>query len=62
MRALSRRQNWHAEPTIEYGRIQVNPATMEVQLDGKTVVLGRREFTLLLAFLNHTRQILSRAK
>jgi len=62
MRALSRRQHGHAEPVIEYGRIQVNPATMEVQLDGKEVALGRREFTLLLEFLNHPGQILSRVK
>jgi len=62
MRALSRRQHGHVEPTIKYGRIQVNPATMEVQLDGDSVDLGRREFTLLLEFINHPGQILSRVK
>ncbi|OUR85122.1 DNA-binding response regulator [Marinomonas sp. 42_23_T18] len=62
MRALSRRQHGHAEPNIEYGRLQVNPASMQVQLDGEEVVLGRREFTLLMEFVNHPGQILSRAK
>ncbi len=62
MRALSRRQHGHSEPTIEYGRIHVNPANMEVKLDGKEVVLGRREFTLLMEFINHPGQVLSRVK
>ncbi len=62
MRALSRRQHGHSEPTIEYGRIHVNPASMEVKLDGEEVDLGRREFTLLMEFINHPGQILSRAK
>ncbi len=62
MRALSRRQHGHSEPTIEYGRIHVNPASMEVKMDGKEVELGRREFTLLMEFINHPGQILSRMK
>ena len=62
MRALSRRQHGHSEPTIEYGRIHVNPASMEVKLDGELVELGRREFTLLMEFINHPGQILSRVK
>ena len=62
MRALSRRQHGHSEPTIEYGRIHVNPASMEVTLDGKGIELGRREFTLLMEFINHPGQILSRVK
>jgi two-component system response regulator QseB len=62
MRALSRRQHGHSEPTIEYGRVHVNPASMEVKLDGELVDLGRREFTLLMEFINHPGQILSRVK
>ncbi len=62
MRALSRRQHGHSEPTIEYGRLHVNPASKEVQLDGEAIELGRREFTLLMEFINHPGQILSRMK
>jgi len=62
MRALARRHHGHNEPTITFGRIQVNPASMEVKLDNNDVVLGRREFTLLMEFINHPGQVLSRVK
>ena len=62
MRALSRRHHGHSEPTIDFGRLNINPASMQVTLDGNDLSLGRREFTLLMEFVNHPGQILSRAK
>jgi two-component system response regulator QseB len=62
VRALVRRADGRAEPVVRHGAIVLNPATREVSLRGRPVVLSGREFTLLHALLARPGVVLSRAQ
>lgn len=62
MRALLRRQSGRADSLVEVRDVSLNPATREVLLQGRPVVLSAREFTLLQAFLDRPGVVLSRAQ
>ena len=57
--ALLRRQSGRAEPVIQYGALRVDPVTHEVLLEGRSVPLSAREFTLLQAFLDRPGVVMS---
>lgn len=44
----------------QVGRVTIDPASREVSVDGKPVVLRAREFDLLLVLADHANQVLSR--
>ena len=60
IRALSRRSLGQNTSLIEQGRIKLNTSSMEVWLDGVIVELSRREYALILEFVNHPGRILTR--
>jgi two-component system response regulator QseB len=62
VRALVRRADGRAEPVVRHGAIALNPATREVTLRGRPVVLSGREFALLHALLARPGMVLSRAQ
>ena len=62
IRALLRRKSGRAEPVLQLGKLSVNPATREVSLDGKPIVLSAREFGLLQALIERPGVVLSRAQ
>jgi two-component system response regulator QseB len=62
VRALVRRADGRAEPVVRHGAIVLNPATREVTLRGRPVVLSGREFALLHALLARPGMVLSRAQ
>jgi len=62
IRALLRRKSGRAEPIVQVGNLIVNPATHEVSLDGKSIVLSAREFALLHALVERPGVVLSRAQ
>jgi two-component system response regulator QseB len=62
IRALLRRQSGRADPVVQLGNLIVNPATHEVSLDGKSIVLSAREFGLLHALVERPGAVLSRAQ
>ena len=45
---------------LQAGRISIDPLRREVTVDGRVVSLSAREFSLLKAFVDHPRQVLSR--
>ncbi len=57
--ALLRRQAGRADPVIQYGALRVDPVTHEVLLNGESVPLSAREFTLLQAFLDRPGVVMS---
>ncbi len=59
IRAVLRRHQASNEP-IEYGDISVDPQTHEVHRNGALIDLTPREFDLLLLFMRHPRQVLTR--
>lgn len=60
LRAISRRREGRAAPIIEHGNLRLNPASREVTLDGKPVVLSSYEYAVLEILLTHSGRILSR--
>lgn len=60
LRALQRRKAARAEPTINYGKIILDPAAHTVKLSGELVNVSRREFALLQKLLENTGRVLSR--
>lgn len=60
LRALQRRHNLRAAPTIEYHNISLDPASHAVTLNNEPIALSRREFTLLHKLLENAGRVLSR--
>ena len=59
IRAVLRRHNAGGEPLV-YADLALNPATHEVQRAGYRVELTTREYELLVLFMRHPRQVLTR--
>ena len=62
IRALLRRADGRAEPVYEYKGIVINPATRQVQVHGKSVVLSGREWAVLEPLLARPGRVLSRSQ
>lgn len=62
MRSALRRSAGHAEPEMEILGVRLNPATKEVQRDGKPVMLSSREYAIVEALMLRPGAILSRAQ
>lgn len=60
IRALVRRSSGRTETVIAYRNILLDPAAHSVKVDGKELVLPRREFALLQKLLENVGQVLSR--
>ena len=61
MRAVTRRKGGVAGPVLSNGVITLDPATREVNLNGDTIALSGREFSLLMALMARPGAILSRS-
>jgi two-component system, OmpR family, response regulator QseB len=62
VRALLRRKSGSADPVIQVGGLNLNPATHEAALDGKPVSLSAREFALIHALAARPGVVYSRAQ
>jgi two-component system OmpR family response regulator/two-component system response regulator QseB len=62
MRAVVRRHAGRAAPALEYGGLRLDPATREVTLEGRPVLLSAREFAVLEALMQRPGAVLSRAQ
>ncbi len=62
LRAMLRRASGRSKPVIEHGDLVLDPATRAVELAGRPVSLGGREFALLLTLLQARPQVLSKAR
>ncbi len=60
MRALQRRSKARANPILTYGDITLDPASHMVQINGKQVMISRREFALLKKLIENTGRVISR--
>ena len=60
VRALLRRRQPKEGAVLQFADIIVNTATREVQRGGEIIELTTREFELLLLFMRHPRQVLTR--
>lgn len=62
LRALLRRAAGRSQPVIEHGDIVIDPAAMNVTRDGSTVMLGAKEFALLMALVQASPRVLPRSR
>lgn len=62
LRVTMRRAAGRASPLITHGDVSLNPATRTVEKAGQPVVLGAREFSLLLALMQSSGEVLDRAR
>ena len=62
LRAMLRRASGRSNPLIEHGELVVDPAAHTVERAGAAVVLGAKEFALLLALLQARPQVLSKSR
>jgi two-component system response regulator QseB len=62
VRALSRRSHGIAAPEVQLGELRINNATQQVWFRGAEVDLNRREFVVLLEFVNKPGQVLARGQ
>lgn len=62
LRAMLRRASGRSRPVIEHGDLVIDPAAHTVERAGQSVVLGGKEFALLLALLQARPQVLSKSR
>ena len=62
VRALSRRSHGIAAAEVQFGELRINSATQQVWFRGAEVDLNRREFVVLLEFVNKPGQVLARGQ
>ncbi len=62
LRAMLRRAHGRSNPVIQHGDLVVDPAAHTVLRAGQPVVLGGKEFALLLTLLQASPQVLSKSR
>lgn len=62
VRVLLRRQAGRSEPVLRQGRLQLDPRSHDVRLEGQPVNLSAREFSLLQALMAQPGRPLSRSQ
>jgi two-component system response regulator QseB len=62
LRAMLRRAGGRSNPLIEHGDLVIDPAAHTVERAGENVVLGGKEFALLMALLQARPQVLSKPR
>jgi len=62
IRAVMRRHGGHAQPVLSHGRVRLDPATRQVTLEGRPVLLSAREFAVLEALMARPGAVLTRAQ
>jgi len=62
LRAIMRRRDGRAEPTLRHRAITMNPSEMTVTQNGNPILLSRREYAVLLALMERPETIRSRAE
>lgn len=62
LRAVQRRRQGQHQGRLVHGALTLDPASMQVCYDDRTIELSRREFALLQILLTHVGRVLSRAE
>jgi two-component system, OmpR family, response regulator QseB len=62
LRAMLRRAGGRSKPVIEHRDLVIDPAAHTVERAGETVVLGAKEFALLMALFQAMPQVLSKSR
>lgn len=60
IKSVIRRKNRDGNPYTEYGNIKVNTDTFEVYVDEKQLELNRKEYDILIYFLNRPERLINK--
>ncbi|MCU0445710.1 MAG: response regulator transcription factor [Microscillaceae bacterium] len=60
LKSIIRRKNYESNNQIVFQEISINPATMEVSVNGNPMVLTRKEYELLLYFIHNKNRLLTK--
>ncbi|MGL5938922.1 MAG: response regulator transcription factor [Waterburya sp.] len=62
IRALCRRSAEIKPPVLTYGKLQLDPASNEVNYDGQVLILTPKEYMILELFMRHCDRVFSRSE
>lgn len=62
IRALCRRSAETKPPVLTYGKLQLDPASNEVNYDGQVLILTPKEYMILELFMRHGDRVFSRSE
>jgi DNA-binding response OmpR family regulator len=62
IRALSRRSLDNKPPVLNYGKLQLDPASSEVTYDGQVITLTPKEYMILELLMRHRERVFSRSE
>ncbi|MGL4883188.1 MAG: response regulator transcription factor [Waterburya sp.] len=62
IRALCRRSAETKPPVLTYGKLQLDPASNEVNYDGQVLILTPKEYMILELFMRHCDRVFSRSE
>jgi DNA-binding response OmpR family regulator len=62
IRALSRRSLETKPPVLNYGKLQLDPASNEVNYDGRVLTLTPKEYMILELLMRHPSRVFSRSE
>lgn len=60
LKSVLRRRQHNGEHVITYGNIQLHPDSFRVEVDGTPVELGRKEYDILLYFMNRAGRLIEK--
>lgn len=60
IKSVIRRNHREGETGIEYGNIRVNPDKFQVWIENKNIVLNRKEYDILLYFLQRPERVINK--
>lgn len=60
IRSVMRRNNPEKQQYIEFGNIRINPDTFKVSIDEKEIELNRKEYDILLYFMNRPERLMNK--
>lgn len=61
IKSVLRRRNFEGEKTIGFHEISVSPESQQVSVNGKPVVLTKKEFDLLLFFISNKNRVVTKS-
>ena len=60
IRSVLRRNSQNGERTIRLGNVAIHPDTFKVEVDGKDIELGRKEYDILFYLVNRANRLIEK--
>lgn len=60
LKSVLRRKSRNGSRLLQYGNVSLNPETFETEVDGNPLDLGRKEFDILVYFMNRPQRLIEK--